>query len=227
MVINEKSPLYFEHIGFKFSEWASPYDARQRVKLIKKMMPPNAMQTSCLEVGCGTGMITGSLLPLVRKLSVVDISTKLAQAVGSRFGIDWKAMDACDLQFPNDSFDLVVSSECIEHTSNPKKALQEMARVLKSGGTLIVTSPNKLWFPVLWISERLRLRSFAGNETWLFPWKAGHILRQSGLIDLRYGGCHLFPWQIPGAQAVLPFFDVLQGLIFPLMINYAVSGEKR
>ena len=78
-------------------------------------------------------------------------------------------IDACKMGIPNETYDLVISSECIEHTADPKKALSELARVLKPGGTIIVTSPNRLWYPVLWVSIVIKLRKFRGYERWLFP----------------------------------------------------------
>lgn len=221
-----KSELYYEEIGEQFDAWMSSYDVQQRIKLIRGFLPKSSARSSCLEVGCGTGAISQALAPTVGSLTVTDISEKLAKQVGKRLGARWSRQNACDLTIADDSFDIVVSSECIEHTPDPRQALAEMARVVRPGGTVIVTSPNKLWYPALWISTALRLRKFSGNEIWLFPRNASRVLKENGLGDIKLSGCHLFPWQIPAAKKVLPYFDRAGNTLYPLMINYGIRAMK-
>ena len=221
-----KNELYFEEIGDKFDDWMSIYDVTRRINLINKLIPADVSGMSCLEVGCGTGKISKVLAPLVKRLTVSDLSENLAKEVGKQLGVDWLKQDACALNMPAESFDMIISSECIEHTPDPKKALAEMARVLKPGGFIIVTAPNKLWYPILWLSMVTKVRQFEGNENWLFPQDAANTLRINGLTDIKIGGCHLFPWQIPLGKYILPFFDKFDRLLYPLMINYGIYGRK-
>jgi hypothetical protein len=71
-----------------------------------------------------------------------------------------------------------------------------------------------------------KIRQFEGNENWLFPWKAANNLRINGIAEIKIGGCHLFPWQIPLAKYVLPLFDRFDKLLYTLMINYGIFGRK-
>ena len=199
--------LYFEKIGGNFDKWMSDYDVYRRAELIRKHLGNRAIGKSCLEVGCGTGKISSAIVDVVGVLTVSDISEKLARQVGETMGVAWMQQDACSLNIPDNSFDVVISSECIEHVPDPAKALREMARVLKPGGLIVVTTPNKLWYPVLWLSMITGIRKFAGREIWMFPYSAARILKSEGIGDLGLDGCHLFPWQIPFAKRVLPFFD--------------------
>ena len=222
----KENDLYFEEIGEQFNCWMSPYDVQQRVKLIKKLLPEDVSDASCLEIGCGTGKISEIIAPLVKDLLVVDISEALAKSVGTRLGVDWMAQDACKLTLPHDTFDLIISSECIEHTADPRKALVNMTKALKEGGKLVVTSPNKLWYPVLWFAQVSGIRNFTGNEDWLFPFEAAKVLKKNTICDLQMSGCHLFPWQLPLAKYVLPFFDRFDRFLYPFMINYGILGRK-
>jgi ubiquinone/menaquinone biosynthesis C-methylase UbiE len=221
-----KSELYFEEIGSSFDKWASPYDVQQRVRLINAMMPHDSLSLSCLEVGCGRGSISEKIAPKVAHFMVADISAQLAQYVGTRLNVEWRKEDVCNLTFQDESFDLVVSSECIEHTVDPRRALAEMARVVRKNGTLIVTSPNKIWYPILWLSMKIRLRRFSGNETWLFPSEAVQLLNKKGFMNIMVSGCHLFPWQLPLARSVLPFFDRFGRQLYPLMINFCIAARR-
>ncbi len=55
--------------------------------------------------------------------------------------------DALHLPFPNGSFDRVIASEVLEHVPEDRRAIAELARVLRPGGTMAVTVPR--WFPEL------------------------------------------------------------------------------
>lgn len=221
-----KSELYFEEIGENFNGWMSAYDVGRRVEVIRGLLPENAQAGLALEIGCGTGAVTEALAPLVGRLTVSDYSEKLSRETAERLGTDWSRQDACAIAYPDRSFDLVFSSECIEHTPDPRRALRELARVVRPGGTLIVTSPNKLWYPVLLLSMALKIRKFAGNEVWLFPRDAARTLEECGLRDVKITGCHLFPWQLPFARSVLPFFDRFGRTLYPFMINWGVRGTR-
>nr|VFK79561.1 MAG: 2-polyprenyl-6-hydroxyphenyl methylase / 3-demethylubiquinone-9 3-methyltransferase [Candidatus Kentron sp. SD] len=223
---NKDRDYYFEEIGDNFDKWMSDYDVYRRALLICKILGDQGQNKSCLEIGCGTGKISEVIRHRVDSLTVSDISETLAQGVGSRLNIKWIQQDACNLSIADNSFDVVISSECIEHVPDPEKALAEMVRVLKSNGVLIVTTPNKLWYPILWIAMKAGIRNFAGREIWLFPWKAAKILKMRGLTNICLDGCHLFPWQIPLAKKLLPLFDKFGKVLYPLMINFCITAVK-
>ncbi len=54
---------------------------------------------------------------------------------------------ALDLPFPDGSFERIIASEVLEHIGDDRRAISELARVLKPGGTIAVTVPR--WFPEL------------------------------------------------------------------------------
>lgn len=218
--------LYFEKIGGCFETWMSDYDVSRRIALVTRLLPSDAASRMCLEVGCGTGRISRELAPRVRGLTVSDISGALAEKVGKALALPWSRADACKLHFGDSSFDLVVSSECIEHTPDPMRALSEMVRVLKPNGVLVVTTPNRLWYPLLMMSQWFRLRKFQGTEHWVWPRSAANTLTNLMVVDIKLSGCHLFPWQIPFAKRLLPFFDRYADSLFPVMINFSVCGTK-
>lgn len=61
-----------------------------------------------------------------------------------------------DLPFPDASFDLVISSNVLEHVDNPQKVIDESVRVLKPGGHIVIVVPNygSWWeghYGVLWL----------------------------------------------------------------------------
>lgn len=221
-----KSELYFEEIGEDFNAFMSQYDVARRTALIETLLKRITPKGLAIEVGCGTGAITPVLLNRGLEVTVGDISLKLAQETAQRFQVTGIECDATQIPLPDQSFNLIVSSEVVEHVPDPTKALREMARITAPGGHVIITSPNKLWYPLLWLSVKLGARKFAGNEVWLWPWEAAGILRQAGLEVVQISGCHLFPWQVPLAKLVLPVFDRFANYLWPFMINWGILARR-
>ncbi|MFN8289139.1 MAG: class I SAM-dependent methyltransferase [Chitinophagaceae bacterium] len=97
-----------------------------------------------LEVGCGNGYGLSELKPVVRNYVGIDKS-KAAQSFFKTNGADFFAIKAPSLKnIPSNIFDSVVSFQVIEHIKNDSLFLQEICRVLKPGGKLYLTTPNRL-----------------------------------------------------------------------------------
>jgi len=220
------SELYYEELGGNFDAFMSEYDVVTRGAIVRQYVDQAPSRGTCLEVGCGTGAITEWFHELVDELTVSDISARLAEDVGERFGVAGRAEDATELSFADEKFDLVVSSECVEHTPDPAKAVLEMLRVLKPGGHLVLTTPNRLWLPVVLLAQKLRIRQFQGNEVFLGYGELRDLIVGDGHTVLEQIGCHAFPWQIPLAKRVLPFLDSRATALYPYMINQALFVRK-
>lgn len=112
-----------------------------------------------LEVGCGNGYYLNVLnrLGLNLKLTGID-NDNLALKDAKRFIGDKKIKliltDANKLPLENNFFDRVIISEVIEHIENEQKVLDEIFRVLKPGGIMVLTTCNIdypfLWDPINW-----------------------------------------------------------------------------
>jgi len=94
---------------------------------------------SALDVGCGFGAQTQNIQKKGYKVTAVDTSVVFEGCI--KLDLNEK------LPFNNNSFDLVWCSEVIEHLKSPNKIRDEMFRILKSKGQLILTTPNSFfWF---------------------------------------------------------------------------------
>jgi 2-polyprenyl-3-methyl-5-hydroxy-6-metoxy-1,4-benzoquinol methylase len=108
---------------------------------------------SALDVGCGDGyhlFVFNTNKGIREKVSFrgVDISglqVEYARRVALGMGfenVQFEAGSAEHLGFPDESFDIVLCSDVVEHLENPETCFAEIRRVLKSGGTAIITTPN-------------------------------------------------------------------------------------
>ncbi len=79
---------------------------------------------------------------MMRSLAWDDAA--VAASRGSGTGV---VGDALDLPFSSGSFDRVIAAEVLEHIPNDRRAIAELARVLRPGGTMAVTVPR--WWPEL------------------------------------------------------------------------------
>jgi len=97
-----------------------------------------------LDCGCGRGLILSLLreqLPDARLVGT-DISQGSVDQTRNK-GFEAEVADvSVHLPFDDEIFDCVVFGELIEHLVDPDAALVQIARVLKTGGTLILTTPN-------------------------------------------------------------------------------------
>ncbi len=108
-----------------------------------------------LEVGCGTGIM--SYLALEKKPAkivcgdqadyVLNQCRKKAAERGVSTQMDFRQLDAEFLPFPDGSFDAVICGMMLGLVPNPVKAIKEMARVLRIGGSLAVSTqgPEYYW----------------------------------------------------------------------------------
>jgi len=115
-----------------------------------------------LEVGGGEGK-TGELLrEKYDRVTVVDISYKFTEYASKKYvkeNLRYMTADAVKLPFKEQSFDLIVALETIEHIPDIKSFLREADRVLKKKGRIIIVSPN-LCSPLFALIDLLKLILF-------------------------------------------------------------------
>jgi demethylmenaquinone methyltransferase/2-methoxy-6-polyprenyl-1,4-benzoquinol methylase len=99
-----------------------------------------------LDVGCGTGFATERLLQETEHVHGLDQSPHQLQRAYEKFGkrgpVRFYLGDAERLPFADDAFDVVWSSGSIEYWPNPVTALEELRRVARPGGQVLVIGPD-------------------------------------------------------------------------------------
>ncbi len=113
--------------------------------IFRKQFPEEG--ADILDDGTGAGFFPVMLTALGHRVTAIDYSDQMTEQAKKRFenlGISVRVlqMDAQKLQFPDESFDAVVSRNVLWNLDDPAKAYAEMMRVLRPGGKLIVEDGN-------------------------------------------------------------------------------------
>ncbi len=112
--------------------------------VVKKLLPPNS-HLKLLDFGCGTGYVLKEVIKVRPDYRVhgVDISSKALTVAKRRIprGVFRIVSNNQRIPFPNNSFDIILALDVLEHIYDTKTAFTELSRVLKPNGTLIVTVP--------------------------------------------------------------------------------------
>jgi SAM-dependent methyltransferase len=119
-----------------------------------------------LDVACGPGVVTAALAPGAASVVAFDATEQMLEKARSRCAkaglanVDFKCGDAENLPFTAGQFDGVVTRLAVHHFADPQRALGEMFRVLRRGGTAvvvdIVSSPDPAESNLQNAIERLR-----------------------------------------------------------------------
>jgi ubiquinone/menaquinone biosynthesis C-methylase UbiE len=96
-----------------------------------------------LDIASGEGYGTYCISKIAKNVVGVDICKESVELAKVKYGLDYRLGDAENIPLESNSIDVVVSFETIEHIANPDKFINEVNRVLKKNGKLIISTPNK------------------------------------------------------------------------------------
>lgn len=221
--------LCYERLADRFEDLLSQYDTTRRVEVLVDEFLTDGMVNGrdALDVGCGLGYFSSRLHARGACVTACDISPSLLEKTRRRVGCTTIGADvlALDEVIAPASFDLIVSSECIEHTPSPLQALEQMVRVLKPGGWLAVSTPNILWSPIVRLATAARLRPFDGYENFSSWGGVRQALTSLGVRVVKERGLHLIPFQL-GWHETSRWLDRHFQWARGGMINICILGQK-
>lgn len=146
----EKSTISHADVESAYARWAPVYDL-----VFTACMKPgrkagaaaiNALGGKVLDVGVGTGLELPMFTNNVRITGIdlsepmLEIARKRVKAAGLSNVDDLRAMDAMALEYSDASFDAVVAPYVLTVVPDPHRTLDEMARVVKPGGEIVLVN---------------------------------------------------------------------------------------
>ena len=137
-----------------------------------------------VELGCGLSPMLTFADNFATKIGVDFSQETIKEANEAYKNVLYVLSDVVYTPFPNESFDAVVSGEVIEHIEDPKMLIEEMDRICKKEGIMIIstphlefTDPEHLWEfdeqdfnEIGWETETVQSDRFKGRS-YIFAWK--------------------------------------------------------
>lgn len=162
--------------------------------LIKIIKPLKA--EAILDVGCGEGFSLNKLHEnnIGKKLEGIDYS-KEAISIGKKLfpNLSLKQGSIYNLLYKDDTFDIVLGTEVLEHLGNPKKALQEILRVSKK--YILVSVPNEPFFMMSNFLRGKNVMQFGNDPEHIQHWTIFSFLELMKTHGVRIKAMKLpFPW---------------------------------
>jgi ubiquinone/menaquinone biosynthesis C-methylase UbiE len=180
------------------SKWLRKYDTptlfnraftKRWDKEVLMHLPNNIGSLRILDVGCGWGRLLTRLADVgARQLAGMDLAPRMVELVRQRLAergvkADIQVADAEDrIPWENDSFDVITLTGGFHHLYRPMDALQEVYRVLKKNGHLIITDPY-FFPPVRQILNYLcSLKGADGDYRFYTPEEVSKMVESAGFI---------------------------------------------
>jgi ubiquinone/menaquinone biosynthesis C-methylase UbiE len=111
---------------------------------------------SVIEIGTGKGRFMVAMAPHVKKMTTVDISAEEqrcarlnARYAGVKTKIKYVLQDAAHLPWPDQTFDAAVTMNAMHHIPHFPQVLEEMQRVVKPGGKLVLADFSPRGFQIM------------------------------------------------------------------------------
>jgi 2-polyprenyl-3-methyl-5-hydroxy-6-metoxy-1,4-benzoquinol methylase len=139
---------YYESLWEGVPEGLAPADARMRERFllqwVARMSDHAGHPARVLDVGCGEGHFAAALTREGAEVVAIDVAAEpLRRALVRAPQLDVRLVEPeGELPFEHASFDVVWAGEVIEHVADTSRWLSELRRVMRSGGTLLVSTPD-------------------------------------------------------------------------------------
>ncbi len=205
MLETKTSSLYYA-----MAEKEGKFDGTPAKEIVAFLREQIRAGSSVLDIGCGVaGILTQ--LPDAFHYQGLDISEFAVQdaekAWKERPNTAFAQSDLHSVPFKNESFDIVLSINSLEHMLNPASLMLEIKRVLKPNGYFVVTAPN---FELPFQStpgRRLAPYCLRYKSMW---WRLGFFLKRLYSLALRMVGAEVFelvPENITDSKGIYEYAD--------------------
>jgi len=154
MSMTQASSEYFEKIAGQWDTIRAGYftEAVRETAIAKAYL---SQDMTVADVGAGTGFMAAGLAPLVEKVYVIDGSSAMLEVARKNLreftNIVYQTGESLAIPLPDSSLDAVFANMYLHHCVDPLGAIREMARLLKTGGRLVITDMDA--HPYAWLKE--------------------------------------------------------------------------
>lgn len=186
--MTEKTELTKAYYDERFGTLSQQLNEEETIRwhAIESALKQHAKTTplNIADFGCGRGWLSNKLSHF-GNVTGFDISEKaIANAQHSYPGINFICLDASTSIPPEltGKFDLVVSSEVIEHLHDQASYLKNIYSLLRTGGEVLITTPNGKWHDAFYQGERISWKQPV--ENWITLPGLIRLLNHTGFVPL-------------------------------------------
>lgn len=216
--------LFYNKISDTWESVINTTETNKRLHIVFDILLKNIPihGKSFLEVGCGLGYFSQMASKKGAQVTGIDIGEQLVEKCRLKIKKGtFLAASANDLPFQDHSFDILLSTEVIEHVVYQEKAINEIIRVTKPGGYIVLTTPNRLFKPVFDLLSITGIRPYQGNEVWYYQKDLMAILKKYDVKILKFIGFNfIYP------HPLLNFFEKFE-ILRGFMINTGFLLQKK
>jgi ubiquinone/menaquinone biosynthesis C-methylase UbiE len=139
----------------------------------------------CSRSGNGTLFFHGR--GVLKNAVCADFSAGMGDVLKRKFDeagftdYDWLQTSTYELPFPDDSFDIVLCLETVEHVDDPGRLIREVTRLARPGATVVISTPNVLWEPVHAGSAIVRYHHSEGPHRFIRNRRLRKLILAAGL----------------------------------------------
>ena len=134
--------MFWDKISSLYDVFENIYNHKVYINTGKKVADFIESGDNVLECACGTGSITKAIAEHCNKLVATDFSDGMLHQASKKCrqsdNVSFAKADITSLNYEAGSFDKVVAGNVIHLLPEPKKALEELSRVVKPGGRIII-----------------------------------------------------------------------------------------
>lgn len=136
---------FYSQVDEEYPEWANTYGNYNPPRALLQYLSSLDRESTILEIGAGGGFFLESLREQgFQNLTGSDITVTALREMSRRAAeMHVVAADAESLPFADQSFDIVISSDVIEHLPRVQDHLRDVHRILRSGGCYLLKTPNR------------------------------------------------------------------------------------
>ena len=170
--------------------------AREYPELLRMIAAELRPDDSVLEVGCGTGIVSLFISPLVRRVTAADISPAMISVAAAKAGkrglvnMEFSVQDALALTFADSSFDAVIIANALHVVPEPMGVLNEAGRVLNPAGQLLAATychgenmKARFLFRLLYLTGFRPFREYTSRSFADLITTAGFSVKKTRLIE--------------------------------------------
>lgn len=218
----EQKPDRYQRVFYDLSKKVHDQKSRLRqadkiIAVLTKHMSVQLSSATCLDLGCSSGIITKAIAPLFARTFGIDYDEVALQHIqrGDDVRSSFIRADAMNIPMASDSIEAITCAQVYEHVPDDTEMVGEIYRVLKPGGIVFFSGPNKLYpiephysLPLLhWLPARI----------------ANKYLRLMGRGDQYYERSRTL-W---GLRSLLSHFTIQDVTVEVLVGKIRQSGYRR